>query len=439
MAKPPPKLFSLFNPKPPLQQINPVPSTTINSNSTSALPSSSTTTSKTPSINSTDVPLVKGKSRATTPSLPKKEVIKTKRKRIIESPSDEEDSEAKDQNSDGNTSKVIEQNDAIVAAATLSNDQEISEVISTTEEVELASSLVSNGKGKGKALTILSDDDEVVIMESVSSSSTSSRSKLNSKSASSPKRRKINSSLTKASTSTLSNIIIIPDSPPSKSSLLFSTSDVTGTGFLPLSEIYRSSREKRIANEPVEVGWPNQEEHGTQHDSLVAFGRLLVERWTSLKSKGKGKEVDATEVDKLQLLQSLTLPIPNLSALSIPSTEFTKAPKLYYHPLYLVKELLPSDIPSHPLLNRLREPFLVDHPYPSSFTRIHDRDNDDVMNQEGSSSVNFKDMWSVKYAPKSASEVLGTTSGESAKLLKEWLEELALASGAGKSSCCLTR
>lgn len=436
MAKPPPKLFSLFNPKPPLQQINPISTTTTTSSSTSALPSSTTTTLKVPLAAPLDVPLPKVKSRASTPSLPKKEVGKIKRKRIIESPSDDGEDEAKDQNSSGSTTKVAEADEFIVVPAALPNIEDNSEVINSiesTKEVELASSLVTKGKGKEKSIMILSDDDEVVIMESASSSSSSSRPKVNSKSASSPKRRKINSSsLTKASTSTLSNVIIIPDSPPKKSSSLFSMSNGTGTGFLPLSEIYRSSREKRIANEPVEVRWPNQEEHGIQHDYFIDSVRPSLERWTSLEGKGKGKEIDASEVDKLELLQSLTLSVPNLSSSSIPSTEFIKAPKLHYHPLHLVKELLPSHIPSHPLLNRLKEPFLVDHPYPSSFTRIHDRDNDEVMNQEGSSTVNFKDMLSVKYAPKSAGEVLGTTSGESAKLLKEWLEELALTSGAGK-------
>lgn len=213
-----------------------------------------------------------------------------------------------------------------------------------------------------------------------------------------------------ASTRSSTPVITIPDSPPAKPR--GSTSS-----FVPLSQLHRASREKRKANEPVEARWPTEEEHGS-----VQRGRSYAPpagRWQSSSSleKGKGKAVEQDGQKSVfeQWVTSL--------ASAEPSQLSSNHPHLHHEPLASINNLLPT-FPSHPLLDRIADPFRATPPLRADFARPHD--------QNASLTPSASELWTVKYTPKAAAEVLGSTSNQSARLLKDWLSELAILGSTGE-------
>ena len=268
------------------------------------------------------------------------------------------------------------------------------------------------------------NDDDCVIIECSSTGASSSRPRTST----APTASIFAQRPRKATKST--PIIVIPDSPPlqaSTSHALPSTSK-----FLPLSELHRASRGARKAQEPIEVLWPTKDEHGAETVSRTPRGGVIdraeaTERWTSASGKGKARELDG-ENDFAALTSSFSR---YTTSESVPSTSLENIPQLVHHDRTTVRALVPPH-PPHPLLDRLSTPFEAPNPAITAFLRPHDRENDTYKVDPKT----WRDLWTVKYAPKSAAEVLGETSGRSATLLKAWLEELAISTAAGASSLC---
>ncbi|KAI5480628.1 Rho guanyl-nucleotide exchange factor [Pseudohyphozyma bogoriensis] len=205
--------------------------------------------------------------------------------------------------------------------------------------------------------------------------------------------------------SSRSNVIVIPDSPPPAK---------PSSTFLPLSDLYKTSRLKRQANQPVEPRWPTAEEHGAYHEVITPAVPRSKERWIGSGS-GKGKEkADDTDI----YFDRLTSSFAGYTPTSLQLSPFLDAPQLAHHSLANVKLLAPT-FPPHPALNKLAAPLLSSNPPYSYFARRTDP-------VEAAPNPSWKQQWSMTYAPQNADEVLGEVSGKSAKILKEWLLELAL-------------
>ncbi|GAA5899251.1 uncharacterized protein JCM6883_005158 [Sporobolomyces salmoneus] len=196
--------------------------------------------------------------------------------------------------------------------------------------------------------------------------------------------------------------IDLTESPPRKPSAPFPSST-----FAPLSDLYRHERERRKANnEGVEPRWPTAEEHGKHLSTMSASSRTELRSRTRYpgrpvsreNDKGKGKAVDSDEEFLTHLRNSL-------ESNRLPSPESVEYRDL---PFASTSTLVPS-YPSHPLLHRL------DSAISSSPTNRK--------------STTQSELWTNKYGPKKAEEVLGDVSGSSALLLKEWLTELKVAGG----------
>ncbi|GAA5949790.1 hypothetical protein JCM3765_007692 [Sporobolomyces pararoseus] len=256
------------------------------------------------------------------------------------------------------------------------------------------------GKGKAREISIDSDeegDEDVVILKG----STPKKKKKKDSSTMKEKGKKGKKTVKKLES------IDLTDSPPRKPSSTFASS----SSFAPLSDLYRQDRERRkVINEGLEPRWPTAEEHGNYLSSirstLSQLGINEERRYPNSQrtigsDKGKGKEME-TESDSFlseffQFLQSAPLPSPR---------------SLTYKdlPIASTSTLIPT-YPSHPLLDRLAASIRS-----SSITPI---------TPQNSSS----ELWTSKYGPKKATEVLGDLSGNSAMLLKEWLTELKVAGG----------
>lgn len=266
------------------------------------------------------------------------------------------------------------------------------------------------------SLSIDDDDDDDIVIVSSSSSTRPGQPQLRKKS------RQVKASTSRGSTRSSTPVITIPDSPPPKK---------PSSSFAPLSQLYRAGRERRKANEPVEARWPTQEEHGSVVS--VAPQARDLQRWKSSvdvvdSGKGKGKmREDDTSAD---IFQRLTASIAFNSAEAVPPSTLNHTPQLHYQQLSTVGSLLPS-YTSHPLLDRIADPFRGPSPSRNNFLRPHDRVNNRASNDE------WRDIWTAKYAPKAANEVLGSSSGRSAGHLKDWLSELAIWSSSGGFPRCV--
>ncbi|GAA5981057.1 hypothetical protein JCM10908_003967 [Rhodotorula pacifica] len=202
----------------------------------------------------------------------------------------------------------------------------------------------------------------------------------------------------------------------------------TAGGFAPLKEMYAATREKRKKQqEGVEARWPTAEEHvggwapvrslTRAEDGGAAFQRF---------DKGKGREVhdgvgNEAEADPMTsyggddgggFLARFASGLDFASASSsqpAPPSALASSSTTKFRPLASLPFLLPSPLPTHPLLDRLAAPFRSSGASASTFEN---------QNQSRDS------LWTAKYAPQDAEEVLGSTSRQSAGWLKEWLEEL---------------
>ncbi|GAA5891931.1 hypothetical protein JCM8208_002941 [Rhodotorula glutinis] len=207
---------------------------------------------------------------------------------------------------------------------------------------------------------------------------------------------------------------------------------VIGTAGHAFSDERRAARDKAKKREAPEVRWPTREEHEAGAASVVvpdaggeSSGAAQDAGWTGREVKGKGRAMDVESEDELggtfldDLRATLMRPLgPSTSTAAL-------APVYSRRPLHLVPNLLPSFAP-HPLLDRLAAPLRDPSPSTSSsstFVRSTDRNyepsEDDVK------------LWTAKYGPQSADEVLGDVSGQSARWLRDWLEELKVEGAAG--------
>ncbi|GAA5915527.1 hypothetical protein JCM6882_005926 [Rhodosporidiobolus microsporus] len=199
-----------------------------------------------------------------------------------------------------------------------------------------------------------------------------------------------------------------------------SASSSFGTGFAPLHETYKKDRERRKANEGVEARWPTREEHGdrvvereqpTEAQKRAAALRSRRRSTVEADEKGKGKAREEQDGDFLADYRR------QIDEPSFPGPSSAVSPTLYEtHPLSSVPALAPS-FPPHPLLNRLAAPLQS----PSATSPVFSRPGDAGRPPEDK-------LWTVKYGPQKAEEVLGSYSGASAMHLREWLEELKVQS-----------
>ncbi|GAA5889128.1 hypothetical protein JCM5296_007173 [Sporobolomyces johnsonii] len=276
----------------------------------------------------------------------------------------------------------------------------------------------NKGKGKGKTKVVDSSedsDDDLIIIEGLKKAK-GKKPKRGKKGADEPKKGKKAKKADKGPASV--DLTLSPPRPTAHSRPSLSTAS---TSFAPLSEVYRADRERRKAHEPVEARWPTAEEHGGAEQGKakreLAYP-LDVPRHRNTAifvegGKGKGKEVDGDD-----FLAAFEKTLDFASTRTTPRSSFANPPQLKHIPLSDVSSLLPS-FPCHPLLDRLAAPFRASPPKRSAFSRPG----------EDARSPSDK-LWTMKYAPQNASEVLGKISGENAKCLREWLKELRVAGGA---------
>lgn len=206
--------------------------------------------------------------------------------------------------------------------------------------------------------------------------------------------------------------IDLTESPPRKPASSSSSS------FAPLSSLYRQERERRrIHNEGLEPRWPTAEEHG-HHLSQSTRARLdqpnarypgssVRSRGDEEDSKGKGREVDTGDEFSTRCFRTS---LANSDRFASSSRTPTVVVELRDVPVASTSSLVP-DHPQHPLLERLASDIRAD------VTTSRDRES-------------RTELWTTKYGPKKAREVLGDVSGTSALLLREWLTELKVAGGA---------
>ncbi|PRQ77162.1 hypothetical protein AAT19DRAFT_12580 [Rhodotorula toruloides] len=280
-------------------------------------------------------------------------------------------------------------------------------------------------KGKGKAgrqVSTTDEDDsahdsneEDADLEVLSDSTAPSRASSSTRASRATKPTRTNSRLS-ATASTSSAVLDLTMSPPRPARPASSSS------FAPLSEVYKSQREKRRKDtEGVEPRWPTAEEHAAGRSESV--GRTekgvwgvwegKIRRVKADKGKERAREGETGHAEGGDFLERLEQDLDFASLASAepsttPSTSHRRYKKVTY-PLSALPSLLPSPLPSHPLLTRLAAPFLSSDPSTLPFTNC---------------ATTESELWTVRYAPQNAEEVLGEESGSSAVLLREWLTEL---------------
>lgn len=398
MAAPEKKHFALFAARPP----RPAPAAAA---PPSAVPSPPSSDLVLPPLDPTPVlkarvPEATTSTRAAAPKSPKKAADKGKQraKRAMSVSSSEEDAgDAPRAKSAKGKGKGRAEGQGSLGGAGVKGKK-----VRAGEEVQLSGSpkrikKAKDVKGKSTRMEVESDDDEVIVVKSKASSS----------------------SLFGTSSRSSSAVLVIPDSPELKS-----TARATVSMFMPLSDLHRASREKRKAREPVEPRWPTQDEHGG--DSMVVHRALGAERWVSAEGKGKGKKKDE-EQGFFSTLTTTTIG-GHATAASIPTGDVQDPPRLAYHSTAEIQALCPP-FTSHPLLDRLARPLQSPELFPFAFLRPHDREQEAYKVE----SKSWSQLWTTKYAPTSAAEILGVVSGKSTAILRDWLEELAISSASGES------
>ena len=206
-------------------------------------------------------------------------------------------------------------------------------------------------------------------------------------------------------------VIEIPDSPPPKKL----------APMRPLGEMTKLGQERRKVPPALEARWPTGEEHSgggerSERDPEPGPSSLAKQRWSNpaVRPVGPWKELLNSQ-DVFSILNC------NLHA-PAPSTQSAQQPALVRHSINALSTLLPAFTP-HPLLNRLAAPLRAPDQSPTSFLR--------PLHPDRLSSAGHKDLFTTKYAPRKADEMVGTLSRRSAGELKAWFEELAICSAAG--------
>ncbi|TNY23810.1 hypothetical protein DMC30DRAFT_388948 [Rhodotorula diobovata] len=212
---------------------------------------------------------------------------------------------------------------------------------------------------------------------------------------------------------------------------------VVGTAGHAFSDERRAARDRAKKREAPEARWPTREEHEGGEGALVALGGggsargAWNARWPHMGGKGKERAVDedpgagAGSNFLEDMRRALFDPLqPSSSGAAPPTPTFSRRAHSS------APNLLPPFAP-HPLLDRLAAPFRSPSSFPSAFARPTDPAR--VPSEDDAK------LWSVKYSPQSADEVLGEVSGQSALWLREWLEELKVQSAAGDADAARRR
>lgn len=288
-----------------------------------------------------------------------------------------------------------------------------------------------NGKRKAARQVSTTDEDSSALdsdeddadLEVLSDSTAPSRASSSTRASRATRTTRTKSRLSETA-STSSAVLDLTLSPPRPARPASSSS------FAPLSEVYKSQREKRRKDaEGIEPRWPTAEEHAAGRSELVGstqrgdWGVWEAKIRRSLPVKGKerahdGQNGHCAEGDFLERLEQ-DLDFPSLAS-NAPSPAHSTSHIRYSTiscPFASLPSLLPDPLPSHPLLARLAAPFLSSDPSSLPST---------------SNSAAESELWTVKYAPQNADEVLGDESRSSAILLREWLTELKVE---GASAC----
>ncbi|BGP28403.1 hypothetical protein JCM10296v2_000135 [Rhodotorula toruloides] len=280
-----------------------------------------------------------------------------------------------------------------------------------------------NGKGKAGRQVSTTDEDssahdsteEDADLEVLSDSTAPSRASSSTRASRAMKPARTKSRLS-ATASTSSAVLDLTMSPPRPARPASSSS------FAPLSEVYKSQREKRRKDtEGVEPRWPTAEEHAAGRSEAAETAEKgvwdvwegKVRRAAADKGKERVCEIENGHSEAGDFLERFEqdhgfASLASAGSSTAPSTLHSRY-KTTSYPLSALPSLLPSPLPSHPLLTRLAGSFLSSGPSALPFT---------------TSSTSESELWTVKYAPQNAEEVLGEESGSSAVLLREWLTEL---------------
>ncbi|BGP36274.1 hypothetical protein JCM10449v2_000172 [Rhodotorula kratochvilovae] len=201
-----------------------------------------------------------------------------------------------------------------------------------------------------------------------------------------------------------------------------------GTPGHAFSSERRTAREKAKRREAPEARWPSAEEHAggaapapSDGDARGAWDARSARR----EEKGKARAVEPDTARGPDFLEQYAAALDFPAARAALDSRFPAAstsgtsggayPTLSRRPLGAVPFLLPPFAP-HPLLDRLAAPLRAPASYASAFARPGDVARTPA-EDDGK-------LWSARYAPQGAEEVLGEMSGQSARWLREWLEEL---------------
>lgn len=316
----------------------------------------------------------------------------------------EDGSEAYEQQSKASTSTAR-------SNPTISIDIPSSPVQPSTSSRRVAASR-SRGQASSLADTDTDDDDDLVILSSASTATSRPASK---------KSKNLKATSSRGSTRSSTPVITIQDSPPPKkpSSL-----------FQPLSQLHHASRQARKANEPVEPRWPTEDEHGVGGQARAGGPEQRLHRWHKASSSEVVDTPPQNHAPVADFLAQLAVHYPFSTAAEIPSPVLQNAPQPRVEQLDNISTLLPT-FASHPLLDRIAAPLSTTPSTPATFLRPHNQGVTELSDE------NSKDLWTSKYAPRAAGEVLGSTSGRSAGHLKEWLAELAILTSEPLPSECL--
>ncbi|GAA5923324.1 uncharacterized protein JCM15063_003610 [Sporobolomyces koalae] len=201
--------------------------------------------------------------------------------------------------------------------------------------------------------------------------------------------------------------IDLTNSPVRPSTRFIPSISSSSSSFAPLSQVYRQDRERRKAREGIEPRWPTAEEHGFFVPDPVAaeLGAKHRPRYPArllANDKGKEKQVDRDQEEEEGFFQRFARSVQNESSASGPH-------EAHSLPRASTSKALPT-YPSHPLLDRIA-------------ASIRDK-----LEHAADRTVE-SEMWTSKYGPKKAEEILGQVSRTSAMLLKEWMTELKVAEG----------
>jgi len=303
-----------------------------------------------------------------------------------------------------------------------SDDEDLgssSTVNSSSRRTKTSSITTQNGKGKGKgkarAIVVDPEEDDLVVIKGLTPEKGTKGGD--------GKKRKVkeeNGKKGKKALKTMESIDLTTSPPRKPISSSFNPS--ASTSFAPLSDVYRQERERRKVNEGIEPRWPTAEEHGhftSTTSTSEAEPGMELQRYPlrlSENGKGKGKDVENGEEG---FLERFAKSIEQDSSAPRFSPSSSHTPNYTDLPIASTSTLLPS-YPSHPLLDRLAAPFRSVQPN---------------QNQSRADQAVQSELWTTKYGPKKAEEVLGNLSGGSALILKEWLNILKVRGGIeGKST-----